>query len=95
MFTHPDHRRRGAGTLLMDWGIKLADQWGLESFIQATKMGKLLYLRHGYQVLEESNYEPELDEKVKSEEWKALEKKIGPIYNCVMWRPATHGLSAT
>ena len=34
MFTHPDHRRRGAGTLLMDWGIKLADQWGLESFIQ-------------------------------------------------------------
>jgi hypothetical protein len=94
MFTHPEHRRRGAGTILMDWGVKLADQLGLESFIQASEMGKLLYLRHGYLVLEESNYKPELEEKDKSDEWKMLEKKVGPMFNCVMWRPAATGQPA-
>ncbi|KAK3071576.1 hypothetical protein LTR53_008384 [Teratosphaeriaceae sp. CCFEE 6253] len=39
--THPDFRRRGAGTLLMDWGMHNEKRWPLTLF--ASPMGQKLY----------------------------------------------------
>ncbi|KAH7096070.1 hypothetical protein FB567DRAFT_514110 [Paraphoma chrysanthemicola] len=53
--THPDHRGRGAATLLLDWGMKKADEEGVVTYLDATGIGKGLYEKTGFvvrQVLE-------------------------------------------
>ncbi|KAK6822950.1 GNAT family acetyltransferase [Apiospora arundinis] len=34
IFTHPDYRRRGVGQKIMDWGMRKADELGLEIFLR-------------------------------------------------------------
>ena len=51
--THPDHHRRGAGTMLLKWGIDKADQLGLDSYLEGSSLGRPLYERHGYQPVRE------------------------------------------
>lgn len=46
--THPAHHRRGAGTLLVDWGCKIADDHGVECYLEASKFGYPLYKREGF-----------------------------------------------
>jgi GNAT superfamily N-acetyltransferase len=47
--THPEHQRRGAGTMLMEWGTDIADSLGLRAFVQAGRVGaKHLYGSHGF-----------------------------------------------
>ena len=48
-FVEPSYRRRGAGNLLVQWGIKNADDMGLEAFVEATDDGKPLYAKHGFE----------------------------------------------
>ncbi|MCJ1312464.1 hypothetical protein MMC25_006138 [Agyrium rufum] len=79
MFTHPAYRRKGAGTMLMKWGTELADELGLESWVQATPLGKALYLHFGYEVVKELLLVPDVDEGEKSDEWRRLERRFGSI----------------
>jgi len=51
LYTHPDFRRRGAGTMLCNWGQKVAMKKGLDLTVQATPMGRLLYEHIGYRFL--------------------------------------------
>ena len=37
--THSEQRRRGAGLLMMKWGLDKADAMGLDSFVEATEAG--------------------------------------------------------
>ncbi|KAJ5624772.1 hypothetical protein N7510_001081 [Penicillium lagena] len=46
--THPDYRRRGAASLLVGWGCKIADQRGLEAYVDASKDGAPLYEKFGF-----------------------------------------------
>jgi GNAT superfamily N-acetyltransferase len=47
--THPEHQRRGAGAMLMEWGTDIADSLGLRAFVQASRIGaKHLYGSHGF-----------------------------------------------
>jgi WD repeat-containing protein 48 len=48
--THPDHRGRGAASLLLDWGTKKADEEGLIAYLDATGVGKGLYEKAGFEV---------------------------------------------
>ncbi|KAL8818295.1 MAG: hypothetical protein Q9191_007974 [Dirinaria sp. TL-2023a] len=48
----PKHQRRGGGTKLMEWGVKLADEVGAEMCVEASPAGKQLYERHGFRVTE-------------------------------------------
>ena len=50
-FTLAEHRRRGANTLMMEWGTKKADELGLETFLEATPLGSMIYARHGFHYL--------------------------------------------
>ncbi|KAI8297187.1 hypothetical protein K4K59_003632 [Colletotrichum sp. SAR11_240] len=61
LFTIPEYRRRGAASLVMDWGVERADCMGLDVYIEASEGGKLLYEKYGFETIEESYYE--VDEK--------------------------------
>lgn len=47
--TAAQHRRRGAGGLLLQWGIDLSEATGLPCYLQASEQGRRLYLHHGFQ----------------------------------------------
>ncbi|KAG8158244.1 hypothetical protein KVR01_012005 [Diaporthe batatas] len=51
LIVRPSFRRRGAGTLLVNWGIQLAEGRGWPVTLAATPMGKFLYASLGFQVI--------------------------------------------
>ena len=67
LYVHPDYRRRGAGNLFMEWGTRKADELGLNSYIEASEMGKMLYLKHGFEVVSQGKIHGTIDDKDKTE----------------------------
>lgn len=57
LFTIPEYRRRGAASLVMDWGVERADCMGLDVYIEASEGGKPLYEKYGFEAIEESYHE--------------------------------------
>ena len=51
LVTHPDYRRRGAGTILCKWGLEQATQKGWVLTVIASPLGKLIYEHLGYRLL--------------------------------------------
>ncbi|RGP65320.1 acyl-n-acyltransferase [Fusarium sporotrichioides] len=51
LYTHPDFRRRGAASMICEWGRKQAVSSNRHLTLCATPMGKLLYLALGYESL--------------------------------------------
>lgn len=49
LVTHPDHHRRGAGGLLVKWGVEEADRRNVECYLEASPMGVPLYERYGFE----------------------------------------------
>lgn len=49
--TDPDHQSRGAGALLLDWGVKRADSEGLVTYLDATQVAKPIYEKRGFKVI--------------------------------------------
>jgi GNAT superfamily N-acetyltransferase len=45
----PAYQRRGVGSLLLDGGMEIADRCGIQSYLEATKVGRPLYARYGYE----------------------------------------------
>lgn len=58
LFTHPDFQGKGAGSMLLKWGCAKADEYKMISTLHASPAGIELYLRHGFEVVEE--YEMDL-----------------------------------
>ncbi|KAI0414030.1 acyl-CoA N-acyltransferase [Xylaria grammica] len=48
---HPDYQRRGAGRLLMQWGIAVAESLGLPIYLESTGPGNSLYQAMGFDKL--------------------------------------------
>ncbi|KAI0112241.1 acyl-CoA N-acyltransferase [Nemania sp. FL0031] len=86
VFTHPDYRRRGIGQQVMDWGMKRADELGLELFLDATPPGKPLYEANGFLFVEENVTSVTTDDP--DEKWNEMNDKIGSFTFWLMWRPA-------
>lgn len=47
--SHPDHQGRGAGGLCMKWGVKVADQLGVDCYVESTAAGAGLYRKWGFE----------------------------------------------
>ena len=53
LVTSPAHRRRGAASLLLDWGMKQSQALNLPIFLVATPSGLPIYQKHKFQTVEE------------------------------------------
>ncbi|KAL4816104.1 acyl-CoA N-acyltransferase [Aspergillus spinulosporus] len=89
-FTLPQYRRQGLGRLFMDWGTRIADERGLEAWLDASEFGAPLYALYGFRVVLVNRVKPvperELSEE-EAKEWKHYEDTLLPIDETVMWRP--------
>ncbi|RMZ11540.1 hypothetical protein D0860_03341 [Hortaea werneckii] len=54
LVTHPDHQRRGAASMLVQWGCEKADERGILAALMATEAGMGVYVRHGFQVMKQT-----------------------------------------
>lgn len=86
VFIHPDYRRHGAGQQVLDWGMKKADELGLDVFLDATPPGKPLYEANGFICLKENITKPTMENP--DEKWKEMENKVGAFTFWLMQRPA-------
>ncbi|TDZ60739.1 hypothetical protein CTRI78_v004771 [Colletotrichum trifolii] len=57
LFTVPKYRRRGAASMIMDWGVTRAETLGLGVYIEATEAGRPVYEQYGLRVIEEHEFE--------------------------------------
>lgn len=48
----PEYRKRGAGTQLVEWGSRIADDMNAICIVEASGMAQRLYERAGYAVEE-------------------------------------------
>ncbi|KAI9647608.1 hypothetical protein NHQ30_003993 [Ciborinia camelliae] len=49
--TDPKHQKRGAGSMLVKWGVDMADSLNGEGYLEATDMGRPVYEKFGFAVL--------------------------------------------
>ncbi|KAI5290176.1 hypothetical protein KEM52_000543 [Ascosphaera acerosa] len=47
-FTIPSARRTGVATRLLEWGVRRADELGLECYLEASSLGAPVYRKHGF-----------------------------------------------
>ncbi|EDU40086.1 GNAT family acetyltransferase [Pyrenophora tritici-repentis] len=52
LHTDPDHQGRGAGSLLLDWGIKRSDELGLPIYLESSAAGHRFYQNRGFKDVE-------------------------------------------
>lgn len=57
--THPDHQRRGAAKILLDWGLKMADDLGVPTYLDGTSIGKPVYDKNGFKVIKTVEWDRE------------------------------------
>ena len=53
----PAYQRRGVGSLLLDQGMEIADRCGIQSYLEATKVGRPLYAKYGYEDRENMDFD--------------------------------------
>ncbi|KAF2480182.1 hypothetical protein BDY17DRAFT_256402 [Neohortaea acidophila] len=51
LFTRREGFRRGAGTMHLAWGLEQADKLGIPAYLEASRMGRPLYERMGFQAV--------------------------------------------
>ena len=84
--TLPAHRRRGAGSLMLKWGIDKADELNYDAYMEATPYGRQLYTKFGFIYTDTYEIGKESGRGEGDEAWKALEAQY-PLALSWMWRP--------
>ena len=69
----------------MGWGTRLADEMGVEAYVEGTYLGKPLYEKYGFVVVEYKHMEFENENP--SEEWKRIVHDLQANPTATMWRP--------
>jgi len=58
MCVDPAHHFRGAGSMLMEWGVSIADKMGVEAVVESSVYGRRLYEKFGFIMQEHVTMEP-------------------------------------
>ncbi|KAI1347670.1 hypothetical protein F5Y01DRAFT_294503 [Xylaria sp. FL0043] len=87
IFTKPTYRRRGVAQQFLSWGMRKADEMGVEMFLDATAVGKPLYEANNFVCIKENIVSPDLGTETPVGAWKELESQVGEIPFYLMWRP--------
>ncbi|KAF2651746.1 hypothetical protein K491DRAFT_665038 [Lophiostoma macrostomum CBS 122681] len=57
--TSEKHRRLGAASLLVQWGIEKSEAMGLPCYLQASEQGRRLYQHYGFEIVSSVEFELE------------------------------------
>lgn len=57
LVTAPDEQRRGAGNMLLKWGLERADRAGLPSYLESSEAGRRLYEKHGFETVKRVEFD--------------------------------------
>jgi hypothetical protein len=87
MFTHPTERRKGYGSMLMKWGMDIADKMAVEVIVEASDQGIHLYKKFGLRTIEKICVDTLIEKP--SIIWKKMESEFGHTLIWWMWKP--HG----
>ena len=49
LVTSPEHQQRGAGKMLLQWGMNVADESGLPCYVESSPEGYNLYRKNGFE----------------------------------------------
>ncbi|KUJ09113.1 uncharacterized protein LY89DRAFT_690644 [Mollisia scopiformis] len=52
-FVDPEYHKRGAGGMLVKWGVDKADELGVRGFVEASAKGRRLYESQGFREIED------------------------------------------
>lgn len=52
LHTDPEFQGRGAGSALIEWGKKMADEVGLPIYLESSAVGHGFYKKHGFKDIE-------------------------------------------
>ncbi|KAF2726801.1 hypothetical protein EJ04DRAFT_547525 [Polyplosphaeria fusca] len=85
MAVHPSHRRRGVGSLLVQIGVSRSDELKVETWLEASSMGKPLYENFGFRSLFKIAFDTE--KRDATDQWRRAEHEITPPPIFPMWRP--------
>lgn len=92
LVVHPSHRHRGAGRLLIRWGIAKADELGIETVISSLASARGAYEKCGLGAIEIIPPNPELERRLgdlekqgRGKKWKELLED--DLSGWLMWRP--------
>ena len=78
LFTHPKHHRRGAGAMLVKWGVDKADDLSVEAYHESSIEARKLYERFGYRILKAVEFDMS----------KYGRPDLGTDINAIMYREA-------
>jgi hypothetical protein len=73
--------------MLMEWGTKIADRLGVDSFVEGSQTGVPLYLQHGFEIIEDRLVKPIKKEEEKTKEWKEMEGTMVEMLSMMRRRP--------
>ncbi|KAI1389435.1 uncharacterized protein F4822DRAFT_200111 [Hypoxylon trugodes] len=86
LVVHPDHRKRGAGKLLTDWGISRADELGLECCVESVPFAAPIYEKLGFGNVD--GLIPDMSIPEPSAKWKDYAADDLCVF--LLWRPVGH-----
>ena len=86
-YTCAEHRRRGANTLMMEWGNKKADELGLNIWLEASALGSMVYTRHAFRPVRTIELYPPPELQEDNDEWRHWEEVTKELRLVVMMRP--------
>jgi predicted GNAT family N-acyltransferase len=56
LVTASQHRRRGAGSLIVQWGVQKSEELRLPAYLQASEQGRRLYRHYGFEDIDTVEY---------------------------------------
>ena len=85
--THPEHQRRGAGKLLLEWGMERAEKEGLECYLEASPAGRPMYGSFGWEMVRQMDHDYT---QWKKEDNGGTEKDGRVLYTgtAMVWKPS-------
>jgi predicted N-acetyltransferase YhbS len=84
LVVHPDHRKKGVGKMLVQWGLERADALGVETVVQSVPFSVPFYEKCGFACVEQIDIDFSVSEP--SEQWKRYQNEDMRAF--FMWRPA-------